>query len=132
VYSYNLADGGATTDAELIAPWSPTVLSFIDQTTKFSNNLASKPSYAPWTSDNTLVGVWMGVNDVGNAFYLNGWEALITKVLGRYFEQLQIMYNAGVRKFVLLGVPRKFNCLLSIHLLPTRIKVLGVTSNGLV
>ncbi|CAG9946572.1 unnamed protein product [Clonostachys rosea f. rosea IK726] len=105
VYSYNLADGGATTDAELIAPWSPTVLSFIDQTTKFSNNLASKPSYAPWTSDNTLVGVWMGVNDVGNAFYLNGWEALITKVLGRYFEQLQIMYNAGVRKFVLLGVP---------------------------
>lgn len=130
MYSYNLADGGATTDAELIAPWSPTVLSFIDQTTKFSNNLASKPSYAPWTSDNTLVGVWMGVNDVGNAFYLGGWEALINKVLGRYFEQLQIMYNAGVRKFVLLGVPRKFNCLLSVHFLPTRAKVAGVISNG--
>ncbi|CAH0053728.1 unnamed protein product [Clonostachys solani] len=105
VYSYNLASGGATTDAELIAPWSPEVLSFIDQTSLFSQTLAPKPTWAPWTGDNTLAGVWMGVNDVGNSFWLEDREALIVKVLGRYFEQLQILYDAGVRNFLLLGVP---------------------------
>nr|XP_036588154.1 fungal cellulose binding domain-containing protein [Colletotrichum truncatum]KAF6799295.1 fungal cellulose binding domain-containing protein [Colletotrichum truncatum] len=104
-YSYNLAYGGATTDATLIAPYASTVLSFIDQVTEFSRSLAPKPSWAPWNADNTLVGVWMGVNDVGNAFWLGNRETLLVQVLAKYFEQLQILYNAGVRKFVLLGVP---------------------------
>ncbi|WYZ43343.1 hypothetical protein EsH8_VI_001042 [Colletotrichum jinshuiense] len=104
-YSYNLAYGGATTDASLIAPYTSTVLSFIDQVTEFSRSLAPKPSWAPWTADNALVGVWMGVNDVGNAFWLSNREALLVQVLGRYFDQLQILYNAGARKFVLLSVP---------------------------
>jgi hypothetical protein len=112
VYSYNLASGGATTDADLVAPWSPEVLSFIDQTSLFSQTLASKPTWAPWAAENTLVGVWMGVNDVGNTFWLEDREALIAKVLGRYFEQLQILYDAGVRNFLLLGVPRK--CILAL------------------
>ncbi|WDK22003.1 fungal cellulose binding domain-containing protein [Colletotrichum graminicola] len=104
-YSYNLAYGGATTDASLITPYAPTVLSFIDQVSEFSRSLASKPAWAPWTAENTLVGVWMGVNDVGNAAWGSNREALLVQVLGRYFDQLQILYNAGVRKFVLLSVP---------------------------
>ncbi|KAF9878187.1 hypothetical protein CkaCkLH20_04225 [Colletotrichum karsti] len=105
VYSYNLAYGGATTDASLIAPYASTVLSFIDQVAEFSRSLAPRPSWAPWTADNTLAGVWMGVNDVGNSFWLSNREALLVQVLGKYFEQLQVLYNAGVRKFVLLSVP---------------------------
>ncbi|GJC81597.1 acetylesterase [Colletotrichum liriopes] len=104
-YSYNLAYGGATTDASLITPYAPTVLSFIDQVSEFSRSLASKPAWAPWTADNTLAGVWMGVNDVGNAAWGSNREALLVQVLGRYFDQLQILYNAGVRNFVLLSVP---------------------------
>ncbi|KAF6816540.1 fungal cellulose binding domain-containing protein [Colletotrichum sojae] len=104
-YSYNLAYGGATTDAALIAPYASTVLSFIDQVAEFSRSLAPRPSWAPWNADNTLVGVWMGVNDVGNAFWLSNREALLVQVLGRYFAQLQVLYDAGVRKFVLLSVP---------------------------
>ncbi|KAJ0143155.1 hypothetical protein CTA2_1304, partial [Colletotrichum tanaceti] len=104
-YSYNLAYGGATTDAGLVAPYTSTVLSFVDQVAEFSRSLAPRPAWAPWTADNTLVGVWMGVNDVGNAFWSPNREALLVQVLARYFEQLQILYNAGVRKFVLLGVP---------------------------
>ncbi|KZL74088.1 fungal cellulose binding domain-containing protein, partial [Colletotrichum tofieldiae] len=104
-YSYNLAYGGATTDASLITPYAPTVLSFIDQVSEFSRSLASKPAWAPWTADNTLAGVWMGVNDVGNAAWASNREALLVQVLGRYFDQLQILYNAGVRNFVLLSVP---------------------------
>ncbi|TEA16249.1 Acetylesterase [Colletotrichum sidae] len=104
-YSYNLAYGGATTDASLIAPYAPTVLSFVDQVAEFSRSLAPKPSWAPWTAENTLVGVWMGVNDVGNSFWLGNRETLTAQVLAAYFAQLQVLYDAGVRNFVLLGVP---------------------------
>ncbi|PKX97924.1 putative cellulose-binding GDSL lipase/acylhydrolase [Aspergillus novofumigatus IBT 16806] len=103
--SYNFAYGGATTNASLVAPFTSTVLSFIDQVTEFTNSIALKPSYAPWTSENTLVGVWMGVNDVGNSYWQSSIDELLIKIMDSYFGQLQILYNAGVRNYVLLGVP---------------------------
>lgn len=105
--SYNLAYGGATTDATLVAPYASTVLSFVDQVNEFSTSLASKPDWAPWQAQDTLVGVWIGVNDVGNTFYLSNATAVLDAVTTRYFELLQMTYNAGARNFVLLSVPRK-------------------------
>lgn len=64
--SYNFAYGGATTDASLVAPYESDVLSFVDQVAEFSSSIASHPASTPWTSNDTLFGVWMGVNDVGN------------------------------------------------------------------
>jgi hypothetical protein len=105
--SYNFAYGGATVDGELVAPYEPTVLSFTDQVGLFSEHLAEKPAYAPWTADNTVAGVWMGVNDVGNTFWLSGQEARYETIMEAYFRQVQIVYDAGVRKFVLLTMPRE-------------------------
>ncbi|KAJ9149472.1 Carbohydrate esterase family 16 protein [Pleurostoma richardsiae] len=103
--SYNFAYGGATTDASLVQPYTSTVLSFVDQVSQFSSSIASHPSYAPWTAANTLVGVWMGVNDVGNSYWLANETTLLGQIMDRYFEQLQILYDAGARDFVLLSVP---------------------------
>ncbi|KAI9155446.1 Acetylesterase [Paramyrothecium foliicola] len=103
--SYNFAYGGATVDANLVAPYAPTVLSLIDQVKIFSDNLASKPSYAPWTEKNTVAGVWMGVNDVGNSFWLDNQPTRQGAILDAYFKQIKIIYDAGVRQFVLLTVP---------------------------
>lgn len=103
--SYNFAYGGATVDATLVAPYTSTVLSFIDQVGQFSASLATHPSYAPWTAQNTIVGVWMGVNDVGNSYWVSNVNDLMAKVVAKYFEQLEIIYQAGARKFVLLSVP---------------------------
>jgi len=103
--SYNFASGGATVDASLVAPYESTVLSLIDQTKLFSNNIASKPSYAPWTSANSLFAIWLGVNDVGNSYGNSGESALQTKILNQYIAQAQIMYNAGGRNFAFLTVP---------------------------
>lgn len=91
-----------------MAPYEPTVLSFIDQVTEFSDSIASHPSTTPWTSDNTLFGVWMGVNDVGNTYYESNVTDILDAVMVKYFEQLQILYDAGGRNFVLLSVPREF------------------------
>lgn len=78
-----------------------------DQVALFSANLAQQPDYASWTASNTVVGVWMGVNDVGNTFSLDNSTEIYDATLTRYFELLQTVYDAGVRKFVLLSVPRK-------------------------
>jgi len=90
-----------------VQPYTSTVLSFVDQVSQFSSSIASHPSYAPWTEANTLVGVWVGVNDVGNSYWLANETTLLGQIMDRYFEQLQILYDAGARDFVLLSVPRK-------------------------
>ncbi|KAK4111757.1 carbohydrate esterase family 16 protein [Canariomyces notabilis] len=103
--TYNFAYGGATTNATLVQPYAPTVLSFIDQVAQFSGSIASKPSYAPWTAETALFGVWMGVNDVGNAWWKAEYDTLLGQIMDSYFGRLQVLYDAGARNFVLLGVP---------------------------
>ena len=105
--SYNFADGGATTDASLVRPFQPTVKSFIDQVGLFNGSLASHPDYAPWKAEDTLFGVWIGVNDVGNVYSNAQYDTLLDKIMDKYFQQLQILYDAGARNFALLSVPRK-------------------------
>ncbi|KAL1866429.1 hypothetical protein VTK73DRAFT_4734 [Phialemonium thermophilum] len=105
--SYNFASGGATTDANLVKPFQPTVLSFVDQVAQFNGSLGTspRPSYAPWTADNALFGVWIGVNDVGNTYYLQNYSDLLDKIMDQYFAQLQHLYDAGARNFAILSVP---------------------------
>jgi phospholipase/lecithinase/hemolysin len=105
VLTYNLADGGATIDAALAKPWKPDVLSLIDQVQKrFLKKYATKPNYAPWSSDNTLFAFWIGINDVGNTY----WDKDKTKVnqmFKEYSALLEQVYATGARNFVFLGVP---------------------------
>ncbi|KAK3485440.1 uncharacterized protein B0T23DRAFT_390321 [Neurospora hispaniola] len=103
--SYNFASGGATTNASLVAPFAPTVLSFVDQVAQFSGSIASRPAYAPWNSENSLVAVWIGVNDVGNTWWMSESEmdALYGQIMDSYFGRLQVLYDAGARNFALLG-----------------------------
>lgn len=72
ILTYNYAYGGATIDASLVAPYEPTVLSLIDQVNQFLTTVASKPASTPWTSANSLFSIWIGINDIGNSYYLGG------------------------------------------------------------
>ena len=73
ILTYNYAYGGATINATLVAPYEPTVLSLTDQVNQFlTGGVASKPSYAAWTSANALFSVWIGINDIGNSYYQSG------------------------------------------------------------
>jgi phospholipase/lecithinase/hemolysin len=103
--SWNFAYGGATTSAALVTPYESTVLSLIDQVSEFSSSIASKPSYAPWTSADALFAIWIGVNDVGNAWGDSNWSTLAPEIISAYIGQVQILYNAGARNFLFLTVP---------------------------
>ncbi|PMD33864.1 carbohydrate esterase family 16 protein [Hyaloscypha variabilis F] len=105
--SYNFASGGATTDASLVKPFQPTVLSLIDQVTLFTTHLSlsSSTSTPPVTPSNTLFAIWIGVNDVGNAFSSATWPSLSQEITTQYLSQVQTLYSSGARNFLFLTVP---------------------------
>lgn len=64
-----------------------------------------KQYVAPAVSDaDTLVAIWIGINDVGEAFW-SKTNALVTECVNRYFELLQTLVDDGFDKFVLLNIP---------------------------
>jgi phospholipase/lecithinase/hemolysin len=106
--SFNFAVAGATTDASIIAPGGTSIPDLRQQVALFSNRIASKPASAPWESHNTLAGIWMGINDLGGIYAQSNLDELLSKIMTSYFGQLEILYKAGIRKFMLLAVPREF------------------------
>lgn len=110
---YNFAYGGATVNASLAVPYEPTVLSFIDQVSEFSqsigqfNSLGFHPPYAMWNATNSAFGIWFGVNDIGNSFYLNSPNYTVRnqEIFDSYFGQVDILYKSGARRFVFLNAP---------------------------
>ena len=104
---YNYAVGGATVDSSLVAPPGNGIKSFVEQTAQWKSGVASKPSYAPWTSENTLAGAFFGINDILQKYWKNQ-DAPVLQMVDRYFQQFQTMYAAGVRNFFIITVPRTF------------------------
>lgn len=106
IYAYNFAYGGATIDATLVTPYLSTVKSLTDQVNQFVTNLGPKPSYAPWTSSNAIFSFFIGINDIGNSYYLSGdRSAFSDTLLNAYFAQVQKVYDAGGRNFLFINVP---------------------------
>jgi len=106
ILTYNYAYGGATIDANLVQPYQPTVLSLTDQVNQFLTTVASKPASTPWTSDNALFSIWIGINDIGNSFYLAGdRNAFSDTLLNAEFALVQKLYDAGARNFLFVNVP---------------------------
>ncbi|KAJ7511186.1 hypothetical protein B0H11DRAFT_2386824, partial [Mycena galericulata] len=109
ILTYNYAYGGATINATLVAPYETTVLSLIDQLNEFLAGAAKKPASTPWTSANSLFTVWIGINDLGNSYYLSGdRDAFNDVLLANYFEQVQELKQSGVaggRNFLFINVP---------------------------
>ncbi|KAH9931699.1 GDSL lipase/esterase [Epithele typhae] len=104
---FNLAYGGATIDAALVAPYLPTVLSIVDQVGQFHDILASKPEGAEWQSSDSLFAFWIGINDVGNSYsWTNVTQSSFhATLMNRLFGQVEELYQDGARSFLFLTVP---------------------------
>ncbi|KAF8595187.1 hypothetical protein BDV93DRAFT_576187 [Ceratobasidium sp. AG-I] len=100
--TYNFAYGGATIDAKLVKPYTDTVQSLTDQVNTFLDNTA----VAPWVPSDTLFSIWIGINDIGNSFWLEGdRDAFSDTLLDAYFALVEKLYNAGGRNFLFVNVP---------------------------
>ncbi|KAF2266135.1 hypothetical protein CC78DRAFT_531803 [Lojkania enalia] len=99
--TYNLAYGGATVDSALVAPYMPTVVSLKSQVLDLF-----LPTYAhtAWTSQTALFAFWIGINDVGNSWWLNN-ATLYDAIFAEYDSLLEELYEVGARNFLFLAVP---------------------------
>lgn len=105
IRAYNLAYGGATVDSALVTPYAPTVLSLVDQVQgEFLPRYGSHPADAPWTGKDSLFAFFIGINDVGNSWWLNN-STLYDAIFARYAGLLDQVYGAGARNFLFLAVP---------------------------
>ena len=75
ILSYNYAYGGAVIDRTLVTPWRDDVITFTEQVDQFLEGAATRPETTQWTSRNALFSVWIGINDIGNSYYLEGDRA---------------------------------------------------------
>ncbi|KAJ8118333.1 hypothetical protein OPT61_g664 [Boeremia exigua] len=105
IKAYNVAYGGATVDSALVTPYAPTVLSLKDQVElEFVPRYGSHPKDAPWTSKDSLFAFFIGINDVGNSWWLNN-ATLYDAIFTRYSGLLDQVYKTGARNFLFLSVP---------------------------
>jgi phospholipase/lecithinase/hemolysin len=104
IKTYNLASGGATVDASLVAPYAPTVLSLKDQVAAFTRAYSAHPASAPWKPNDALFAFFIGINDVGNSWWLNN-ATLYDAIFDVYAAQLGNLYAAGARNLLFLSVP---------------------------
>ncbi|KAL3475185.1 GDSL lipase/esterase [Aspergillus californicus] len=102
VLSYNLAIGGATIDDSLVASSQGDLVSQVDT---FQQTYSDSPESAPWTAENAVFGFWIGVNDIGNAFYNTDADTFIPQLIERLRSLVQQIISAGGRKFLFLNVP---------------------------
>ncbi|KKY14570.1 putative carbohydrate esterase family 16 protein [Diplodia seriata] len=95
--TYDFAVSGATTDKDIVDSYaSACVDDQVDQFDQYVNGTIP-------TAD-SLVVFWTGINDVGESFW-DGTTTPITKVMDRYVELLENLFDAGLKKFVLFTVP---------------------------
>ncbi|KAF4436700.1 hypothetical protein FACUT_6295 [Fusarium acutatum] len=97
ILTYDFAYSGATVDKKIVNSWAQYSMS--EQVDLYKQYAAPKITKA-----DTLVAFWIGINDVGEAFWSKK-SALVTECVNRYFELLQVLVNDGYSKFVLLSIP---------------------------
>ncbi|RGP67016.1 hypothetical protein FLONG3_8674 [Fusarium longipes] len=97
ILTYDFAYSGATIDKKIVNSWAQYSMS--DQVALYQQYVGPEMSDA-----DTLAAIWIGINDVGEAFW-SKTSALVTECVNRYFELLQTLVDQGFHKFVLLTIP---------------------------
>lgn len=72
--------------------------------TEFVPRYGSHPTDAPWSSQDSLFAFFIGINDVGNSWWLNN-ATLYDAIFSRYAGLLDDVYKTGARNFLFLSVP---------------------------
>lgn len=107
VYVYNHAYGGAVISDELVTPWKEGLKHLDDQMDDFLNfNAPQKQFYPGWTGSNAIFAFFIGINDIGNSFYLDQDHSAFNQLLiNKYFEIVKKAVKVGARNFLFLTVP---------------------------
>jgi len=102
---WNLAYGGCTSNSSLVVPypdWAPDLSRQIDNFVQYANESV------PWTAENSVFGLWMGLNDIGNSYgnTTNDEANLISKIMKSHMGALERLRGYGAKHFIILNVSR--------------------------
>jgi phospholipase/lecithinase/hemolysin len=88
-----------------VAPYLPIVLSVKEQVQReYLPIYASHFSPVPWTTDDTLFAIFIGINDIGNS-YASQNKTLLPIIFTELAGLVDQLYNSGARNFLFLNVP---------------------------
>lgn len=102
VLAYDFAVAGATVDSAIVPQYETSVRDFVQQVTEFQNHYGSAEN---WNSSNALFTSWFGINDIITGYAPTNWTTTADETVTQYFAQVQLLYNAGARNFVVFMVP---------------------------
>ncbi|KAK9476118.1 GDSL-like Lipase/Acylhydrolase-domain-containing protein [Lipomyces japonicus] len=108
-YVYDFARGGATVDNAIVT-LHDYIPSFVEQVeSMFLPYMTGTGQVASWSAQDTIVGVWFGINDILNS-YLVYSEAQLEVVYNQeiaksYWSAIETIYKAGARDFFFMLVP---------------------------
>ncbi|KAG2025765.1 hypothetical protein GB937_002487 [Aspergillus fischeri] len=102
VLSYDLAVGGATINGSLVGS---TANDLVGQVKTFDATYSSKPASAPWSFEDAVFAFWIGINDIGNAYYRTNASTFVPQLIGRLEDLAKDIYSSGGRKFLFVNVP---------------------------
>jgi len=106
---YNFAVGGAPIDHDIINN-DPSCYSMTEQYEFFEKQMTHGKKYTNWKSDETLMTIWFGINDIiGKSYapimqnYTN--EEIDEMTANSMFRVVNKIYNNGIHNFLIINVP---------------------------
>ncbi|KAI9672546.1 MAG: hypothetical protein M1817_003312 [Caeruleum heppii] len=106
ILSYNYGRSAATIDQTIVP--KPGIQAFRDQIKDSFLPLAGqKPPQTPWNGENSIAGIFIGINDIGGSHAVPGIDPdqQAIRLVTSYFEGVDELYQAGLRRFFFLNVP---------------------------
>lgn len=104
--AYDFAIAGATVDSEIVPPYQSAVKSLVQQVSVFQKYYGSGGVYEDvWDFEDSLFTSWFGINDILRGYSPTNWSTVAPNITGRYFDQVQLLFDAGARSFVVFLVP---------------------------
>ena len=90
ILTYNFAQDGAIVDSSLVPPYLPTTPSMKHQIQNdFSPRYGNQTSFTPWTSNDSLFGFFIGINDIGNSYTQKNKSDVQTNIFVEYANLLE-------------------------------------------
>ncbi|KAH6888448.1 hypothetical protein B0T10DRAFT_606838 [Thelonectria olida] len=102
---WNYASSGAVVDRTVVPPRRPIFIDFAEQVRQFKASIGQRPDYAPWTPDNAVAGIWLGLNDFGESFRWDNLSTITSLLSERLIGQSQVLYDIGLRNFLFIEIP---------------------------
>ncbi|KAG4083484.1 hypothetical protein H8356DRAFT_1017468 [Neocallimastix lanati (nom. inval.)] len=101
---WNFADSGAVVDSDIIPSGA---MPMTKQYEYFEIHMSCTEKYSNWRSDQTLIGIWFGINDVMNKVKDKKMDSdeKYTPIIECMFRIINKLYDRGARHFIIFNVP---------------------------